>query len=69
MALAEMRKLSHDHVDVFTRSIQPLLWLFLFGSAMRHNRSLMVGTGDYRVYLAPGWRRRRCSSRSSMAWR
>jgi len=54
MALAEIRKLSHDHVDVFTRSIQPLLWLFLFGSAMRHNRSLMVGTTDYRVYLAPG---------------
>jgi ABC-2 type transport system permease protein len=54
MALAETRKLRHDHVDVFTRSIQPLLWLFLFGSAMRHNRSLMVGTTDYRVYLAPG---------------
>jgi len=54
MALAEIRKLRHDHVDVFTRSIQPLLWLFLFGSAMRHNRSLMVGTTDYRVYLAPG---------------
>ncbi len=54
MALAEIRKLGHDHVDVFTRSIQPLLWLFLFGSAMRHNRSLMVGTTDYRVYLAAG---------------
>lgn len=54
MALAELRKLRHDHVDVFTRSVQPLLWLFLFGSAMRHNRTLMVGTSDYRVYLAPG---------------
>jgi ABC-2 type transport system permease protein len=54
MALAEMRKLRHDHVDVFTRSVQPLLWLFLFGTAMRHSRLLTVGTLDYRAYLAPG---------------
>jgi ABC-2 type transport system permease protein len=54
MALAELRKLRHDHVDLFTRSVQPLLWLFLFGTALRHNRSLTQGTLDYRVYLAPG---------------
>ncbi|MGZ4332021.1 MAG: ABC transporter permease [Solirubrobacteraceae bacterium] len=54
MALAELRKLRHDHVDVFTRSVQPLLWLFIFGTALRHNRSLTIGTLDYRAYLAPG---------------
>lgn len=54
MALAEMRKLRHDHVDVFTRSVQPLLWLYLYGTALRHNRALTVGTLDYRAYLAPG---------------
>jgi len=54
MALAEMRKLRHDHLDLLTRSVQPLLWLFLFGTALRHNRSLTVGKLDYRVYLAPG---------------
>ena len=54
MALAELRKLRHDHIDVFTRSVQPLLWLFLFGTALSHNRSLTQGTLDYRVYLAPG---------------
>ncbi len=54
MAQAEMRKLRHDHLDVITRSVQPLLWLFIFGTALRHNRSLTLGTLDYRAYLAPG---------------
>ena len=54
MALAELRKLRHDHLDVFTRSVQPLLWLFIFGTALRHNRSLTLGALDYRGYLAPG---------------
>ena len=37
MAQAEMRKLRHDHLDIVTRSVQPLLWLFIFGTALRHN--------------------------------
>jgi ABC-2 type transport system permease protein len=54
MAQAEMRKLRHDHMDIFTRSVQPLLWLFIFGTALRNNHSLTLGTLDYRAYLAPG---------------
>jgi ABC-2 type transport system permease protein len=54
MAQAEMRKLRHDHLDIFTRSVQPLLWLFIFGTALRHNRSLSPGALDYRSYLTPG---------------
>jgi ABC-2 type transport system permease protein len=54
IAQAELRKLRHDHLDIVTRSVQPLLWLFIFGSALRHNRSLTLGTLDYRAYLAPG---------------
>ena len=54
MAQAEMRKLRHDHLDIITRSVQPLLWLFIFGTALRNNHSLSIGTHDYRAYLAPG---------------
>jgi ABC-2 type transport system permease protein len=54
MAQAEMRKLRHDHLDIITRSVQPLLWLFIFGTALRNNRSLGIGSLDYRAYLAPG---------------
>lgn len=54
MAWAELRKLRHDHIDIFTRSVQPLLWLFVFGTALRRNHSLSGGVHDYRAYLAPG---------------
>jgi ABC-2 type transport system permease protein len=54
MAQAELRKLRHDHLDIFTRSVQPLLWLFIFGTALRHSRTLTEGNVDYRSYLAPG---------------
>jgi ABC-2 type transport system permease protein len=54
MAQAEVRKLRHDHLDIITRSVQPLLWLFIFGTALRNNRSLTLGRLDYRAYLAPG---------------
>lgn len=54
MAQAEMRKLRHDHLDIVTRSVQPLLWLFIFGTALRHNSALSTGASDYRAYLAPG---------------
>jgi ABC-2 type transport system permease protein len=55
MAQAELRKLRHDSLDIFTRSVQPLLWLFVFGTALRHVRRLGIAAGvDYRAYLAPG---------------
>jgi len=68
MGWAELRKLRHDHLDIFTRSVQPLLWLFVFGTALQHNHALSGGYGDYRAYLAPGvMARRRSSWRSSSA--
>ncbi len=54
MAQAELRKLRHDHLDLVTRSVQPLLWLFVFGTALRHNRALTGGASDYHAFLAPG---------------
>lgn len=54
MGWAELRKLRHDHLDIVTRSVQPLLWLFVFGTALRRNRALAGGYPDYRAYLAPG---------------
>jgi ABC-2 type transport system permease protein len=53
-AQAELRKLRHDHLDVFTRSAQPLLWLFVFGTALHHTHAIAVGKVDYRAYITPG---------------
>jgi ABC-2 type transport system permease protein len=54
MAQAEMRKLRHDHLDIITRSVQPLLWLFIFGTALDHTHVLTEHGVNYRAYLAPG---------------
>jgi ABC-2 type transport system permease protein len=54
MGWAELCKLRHDNIDIATRSVQPLLWLFVFGTALRRNRVLAGGYHDYRAYLAPG---------------
>src|SRR5436305_2944111 len=54
MAQAEIRKIRHDHIDIFTRSAQPLLWLFVFGTALRHSRALTTPGVDYRAYITPG---------------
>jgi ABC-2 type transport system permease protein len=54
MARAELQKLRHDQLDIVTRSVQPLLWLFIFGTALSHNRVLSAGAEDYRLYLVPG---------------
>ena len=53
-AQAEMRKLRHDNIDIFTRSVQPLLWLFIFGTALQHTRVLTAAGVNYRAYIAPG---------------
>jgi ABC-2 type transport system permease protein len=54
MAQAELRKLRHDYLDIFTRMVQPLLWLFVFGTALRGVRKLGVPGIDYRAFLTPG---------------
>lgn len=54
MAQAELRKLRHDHIDILTRSVQPLLWLFIFGSAVGNARIFQTHGVEYRAYLAPG---------------
>jgi ABC-2 type transport system permease protein len=54
MARAELQKLRHDNIDIFTRSVQPLLWLFVFGTALKHNHTLAPAGVDYQAYIAPG---------------
>jgi ABC-2 type transport system permease protein len=54
MVWAETIKLRRDHLDLVTRSLQPLLWLFVFGSAVRHVRAFTAEGVDYRAFLAPG---------------
>ncbi len=51
---AEILKLRHDPSEIFTRAIQPAIWLVLFGEVMAQVRGLSSGNGRYLDFLAPG---------------
>jgi ABC-2 type transport system permease protein len=50
----EVWKLLHDQWDIFTRSIQPVLWLLLFGGVFGRLRILPEGMGSYLDFVMPG---------------
>ena len=54
VADAEIRKLRHDPWEVFSRAIQPVLWLVLFGEVMARVRGITSGGVRYLDFLAPG---------------
>ena len=50
----DLRKLRHDPYELFTRMIQPAVWLLIFGQAMAKTRAIPVGTLSYLDFLVPG---------------
>jgi ABC-2 type transport system permease protein len=50
----EARKLWHDPTDVFTRAVQPALWLLIFGEVLSHVRAIPTGGRPYLDFMAPG---------------
>ncbi|MGE5553035.1 MAG: ABC transporter permease [Betaproteobacteria bacterium] len=50
----ETRKLAHDPTEVITRTVQPLLWLLVFGQVFGRLRGVSTGGLPYLDYLAPG---------------
>lgn len=54
VAAAEVQKLRHDPTELFTRAIQPAIWLVLFGEVMAQIRGLSTGAIPYIDFLAPG---------------
>jgi len=50
----EARKISHDPTDVFTRAVQPALWLLIFGEVFSHVRAIPTGGRPYLDFMAPG---------------
>lgn len=53
MIEVELRRLRHDPIEVFTRAIQPVLWVTIFGSVMAKIRAF-PSVGDYVTFIAPG---------------
>lgn len=50
----EARKISHDPTDVFTRAVQPALWLLIFGEVLSRVRAIPTGGKPYLDFMAPG---------------
>jgi len=52
----EARKLRHDPTELFTRAVQPALWLLVFGEVMSHFASSAINTGNlsYLAFMSPG---------------
>ena len=50
----ELRKIRHDQTELYTRAIQPALWLLIFGETFTRIRAIPTGNVPYLDYLAPG---------------
>ncbi len=50
----EVRKLRHEPTELFTRAIQPALWLLIFGEVFTRVRAIPTGTLRYIDFMAPG---------------
>ena len=53
--LVELRKIRHDRTELYTRAIQPVLWLLIFGETFSRLHVIPVPDGiSYLAYLSPG---------------
>src|SRR5579872_4869540 len=54
VAEADIRKLVHDPVELFTRMVQPILWLLIFGQVFTRVRAIPTGGISYLDFMTPG---------------
>lgn len=56
LVIAELdaRKLRHDPTELFTRAVQPTLWLLVFGQVFTRVRAIPTGDIRYLDFMAPG---------------
>lgn len=50
----EVRKLRHDPTDIVVRSVQPALWLLVFGEVFTRIHAIPTGNVSYLEFMAPG---------------
>ncbi|OPX60350.1 MAG: ABC-2 type transporter [Methanomassiliicoccales archaeon PtaB.Bin215] len=54
IAELEARKLRHDPLDLFTRVVQPVLWLVVFGQVLAQVKAIPTGDMPYLDFMTPG---------------
>ncbi len=50
----ELRRLRHDRMEIYTRAIQPILWLVIYGTIMSAVRAIPTEGVSYLAYITPG---------------
>jgi ABC-2 type transport system permease protein len=50
----DAQKIRHDPTDLFTRAVQPALWLVVFGEVFSRMSLIATGGLSYLAFLAPG---------------
>ncbi|MFE2610276.1 ABC transporter permease [Streptomyces mirabilis] len=54
MCAVELQKQRHDRTELYTRAVQPALWLLIFGETFTRIKAIPTGGIPYLDYLAPG---------------
>jgi ABC-2 type transport system permease protein len=54
IAELEVRKLKHDPTELFTRAMQPALWMLVFGEVFSRIHAIPTGSLEYMDFMAPG---------------
>ena len=50
----DIRKLRHDPSELFTRMLQPIIWILIFGQAMENANTIKTGSSSYLDFMVPG---------------
>jgi ABC-2 type transport system permease protein len=50
----ELRRIRHDRTELYSRAIQPILWLAVFGPVMGALRAIPTGQVPYTDFITPG---------------
>jgi ABC-2 type transport system permease protein len=54
VAQVELIKLVRDPTELFSRAVQPVLWLVVFGQVLAHVRGIYSGEAGYLAFITPG---------------
>ena len=54
VSMAELHKIARDPTEMFSRAIQPVLWLVIFGQVFSRVRDIPTGDVTYLAFMTPG---------------
>src|SRR5450759_3671573 len=54
VAEVELIKLLRDPTEIFSRAVQPVLWLVVFGQVLAHVHGIYTGEVGYLAFITPG---------------